>query len=321
MEHNYIVDRSWMYKEENERFEDFFIAGVDCFIEFALQHSVERRSNVCCPCRKCQNRYSYDTKTIKMHIVKNGFVHGYTKWYFHGENRKRHREETINVLPSRDDMAGMLTSIYPSSLAYENDTTSDSLNRTGRDRNAKNFESLIEDAKKPLYPNCQKYSKLSFIVRLFQIKCLNKWSNKSLSSLLELLKDLLPEDNLVPKTWYEAKKVMDEMGLKCDKIHACCNDCVLFRGEYENLNTSYNVESSINNSQLQEELDVANQKIQELYVANKKIQELHEEIQKRAEEAEREKAREKEERDYQMQEMQRIVSSFQAMVGLNRQTQ
>ncbi|ONK72297.1 uncharacterized protein A4U43_C04F17870 [Asparagus officinalis] len=85
--------------------------------------------------------------------------------------------------------------------------------------------------------------------------------------------------------------------------------------------TSYNVESSINNSQLKEELDVANQKIQELYAANKKIQELHEEIQKRAEEAEREKAREKEERDYQIQEMQRIVSSFQAMAGLNRQPQ
>ncbi|XP_020245318.1 uncharacterized protein LOC109823444 [Asparagus officinalis] len=237
MEHDYIADRSWMYKEENERFEEFFIAGVDCFIEFALQHSVEGRSNVCCPCKKCQNHCSYDTKTIKMHIVKNGFVHGYTKWYFHGENRKRLREETINMLPSRDDIARMLASICPSSSTYENDVTSDSSNRTGRDRNVRNFENLIEDAKKPLYPNCQKYSKLSFIVRLFQIKCLNKWSNKSLSSLLELLKDLLPEDNLVPKTWYEAKKVMDEMGLKCNKIHACCNDCVLFRGEYENLNS------------------------------------------------------------------------------------
>ncbi|ONK76371.1 uncharacterized protein A4U43_C03F26990 [Asparagus officinalis] len=85
--------------------------------------------------------------------------------------------------------------------------------------------------------------------------------------------------------------------------------------------TSYNNESSINNSQLQEELDVDNKKIQELYAANKKIQELHEEIQKRAEEAEREKAWEKEERGYQSQEMQRIVSSFQAMAGLNRQTQ
>ncbi|ONK66985.1 uncharacterized protein A4U43_C06F14270 [Asparagus officinalis] len=85
--------------------------------------------------------------------------------------------------------------------------------------------------------------------------------------------------------------------------------------------TSYNVESSINNSQLQKELDVANQKIQELYAANKKIQELHEEIQKKVKEEEREKAQEKEERDYQMQEIQRIVSSFQAMAGLNRQSQ
>ena len=35
---------------------------------------------------------------------------------------------------------------------------------------------------------------------------------------------------------YEAKKVVCPLGLEVQKIHACINDCILYRGEYENLN-------------------------------------------------------------------------------------
>ena len=84
-----------------------------------------------------------------------------------------------------------------------------------QDKYAEKFEELMEEAKKPLYEGCKKYSKLSFIFRAFQIKCLNKWSNKSFSELLELNHDLLPDDNILPKSWYEAKKMMKELGLDC----------------------------------------------------------------------------------------------------------
>jgi hypothetical protein len=74
------------------------------------------------------------------------------------------------------------------------------------------------------------------MVKLFQLKASNKWSDYSFKELLMLLKDMLPQGNVVPKTVYEAKQIICPLGLKMEKIHACKNDCILYRGpEYEDL--------------------------------------------------------------------------------------
>ena len=46
---------------------------------------------------------------------------------------------------------------------------------------------------------------------------------------------MLQEGNLLPDTVYEAKQIVCPMGLKIEKIHACYHNCVLFRGENEDL--------------------------------------------------------------------------------------
>jgi hypothetical protein len=47
---------------------------------------------------------------------------------------------------------------------------------------------------------------------------------------------MLPQGNLVPKTVYDAKQIIYLFGLEVEKIHACKNDCILYRGEeYEDL--------------------------------------------------------------------------------------
>ena len=51
-----------------------------------------------------------------------------------------------------------------------------------------------------------------------------------------MIKDMLPKDNELPESTYEAKKVVCPLGLEVQKIHACPNDCILYRGEYEDLN-------------------------------------------------------------------------------------
>ncbi|KAG9449485.1 hypothetical protein H6P81_009450 [Aristolochia fimbriata] len=51
-----------------------------------------------------------------------------------------------------------------------------------------------------------------------------------------LFKDALPSDNTLPGSWYEAKKMMYDLGLDYEKIHACPNNCILFRNEYKDLN-------------------------------------------------------------------------------------
>ncbi|CAM8902214.1 unnamed protein product [Rhodiola kirilowii] len=58
------------------------------------------------------------------------------------------------------------------------------------------------------------------------------WSNKSFTELLALVKDMLPEGNTLPNRTYEAKKGMCHMGLEYKKIHACPNDCILYRNNF-----------------------------------------------------------------------------------------
>jgi hypothetical protein len=50
------------------------------------------------------------------------------------------------------------------------------------------------------------------------------------------MKNKLPKDNDFPDSTYEGKKGLCPLGLEVQKIHACINDCILYRGEeYENL--------------------------------------------------------------------------------------
>jgi hypothetical protein len=64
----------------------------------------------------------------------------------------------------------------------------------------------------------------------------NKWSDSSFKDLLMLLKDMLPQDNVVPETIYKAKQIICPLGLEVEKIHMCKNYCILYHGpEYEDL--------------------------------------------------------------------------------------
>ena len=111
---------------------------------------------------------------------------------------------------------------------------------TGRDEDepnatAKKLFRLLEEAKKELYPGCKEVTKISFIVMLFQIKCMDGISNSSLERILRLFLLVLPAGHCLPASLEKVEKVVRDLGLHYDKIHACVNDCVLFRGDYAKL--------------------------------------------------------------------------------------
>lgn len=56
------------------------------------------------------------------------------------------------------------------------------------------YDNLVSDANKPLYPGT-KLKWLSIVLKLVTLKVRNGWTNKSLSELLELLKQMLLEGN------------------------------------------------------------------------------------------------------------------------------
>ena len=94
------------------------------------------------------------------------------------------------------------------------------------------FERMLEDHKKGLYPNCKDgNTKLGTTHELLQMEG-REWGIWFATKIMK--KKLLKDNELLDST-YEAKKVLCPLGLEVHKILACPNDCILYRGEYEDI--------------------------------------------------------------------------------------
>ena len=71
------------------------------------------------------------------------------------------------------------------------------------DKYPSSFKDMLEDAEKPLYPGA-KHLKLSRLMRLYNVKGNYGWFDKEFSTLLEVLTYILPNNNNLPKSMYEA---------------------------------------------------------------------------------------------------------------------
>lgn len=95
------------------------------------------------------------------------------------------------------------------------------------DKEETKFHELIMDGNQQLYEQCTKYTKLSFLLKLYHIKCLRKVSDKAMGMILELIKDAIQNANLL-ESFYEGKKIIYKLGLNYEKIYACPNDCMIY---------------------------------------------------------------------------------------------
>ena len=96
---------------------------------------------------------------------------------------------------------------------------------------------LLQEAEKELYPGCIEATKVSFIVSLFQIKCMYNITNNALEAILSLFSAILPIGHCIPDTMDKVQRVVRDLGLDYVKIHACENDCVLFWKENADLDS------------------------------------------------------------------------------------
>ena len=60
------------------------------------------------------------------------------------------------------------------------------------------------------------------------MNCLNGWTNKSFTMLLQFLLDFLPSNAKFSKDCYEAKKIIKDLGLSYEKTHTCPKNCILY---------------------------------------------------------------------------------------------
>jgi len=88
-------------------------------------------------------------------------------------------------------------------------------------------DKLFIDMEKPLYPGCDEFSVLGFLLELKNVKVTYKMINVAMDMILNLFSRAYKDPNL-PKNHYDAKKYLRTLGLGYESIHACKHDCALF---------------------------------------------------------------------------------------------
>ena len=219
-----------------------YIEGVLKFVEFASKHANDGENLR--PCTKCVNLSLVPPGVACEHLWSKGMLQSYTHWKWHGElaavptATECGSSHVQDSLEHYGDFRGMLHDLCPThEMPPEPMDEGETVQQPaqGPNEEAQKFYKMIDDVDKPLYAGCIKFSIFSAIVVLFQLKTLCGWTNKSFTMLLQVLMDMLPSDAKLPKDHYETKKIVRDLGLGYEEIHACSNDCVLFWKENVNL--------------------------------------------------------------------------------------
>ncbi|XP_074590037.1 uncharacterized protein LOC141845943 [Curcuma longa] len=213
------MDKEWMSKD---RLSHEYELGVEYFLQFAMKNANDLDA-IPCPCAKCGNLKKKNVETIRAHMYCNGIDLTYHTWIWHGERSTSGKSNNDSDQVGLDEQKYVVEEpIDMVHAAYD-----------GYAENPTQFTKLLEDAEKPLYHGCTKFTMLSAVVKLFNLKAKYSWSDKSFTDLLSLLGEMLPDDNELPLSFYDAKKSLRALGMDYVKIHACPNDCILYRKEYE----------------------------------------------------------------------------------------
>ncbi|KAK9080111.1 hypothetical protein SSX86_001786 [Deinandra increscens subsp. villosa] len=198
------MDTSWMsFSRASTEYEK----GLDEFLDFIFStEGVD--GQITCPCIKCRNKKWVDREEAKIHLICDGFIKGYRIAPCNSKTRD------TPMLDAEDDMQGLVHDAFHGfgENIHDNEPETVHESQSLPNTNAKKFYKVLEDAKKELYPGCKKFSVLSFIVRLFHIKCIGKCNDKGFSMMLDTLREAFP-DASIPKSLYELRKIIRELGL------------------------------------------------------------------------------------------------------------
>ncbi|CAL9000639.1 unnamed protein product [Prunus brigantina] len=203
------MDKSWMHSDRRSKAYEF---GVEAFLNFAVENLLTT-THIRCPCVKCVNLKLFGVGIIRDHLYFNGVDQSYKNWTFHEEPW----EATTNASRNVEEDDGH--SRY-SFVSKEIDMDDNDFGDFGSDRYE--FANVIGDGDQPVYPGCRnEYTKLSALVKLYNMKAKHGMSDVCFTELLILQGDLLPEANTIPTSMYEAKKTLCALGLSYEKMHAC----------------------------------------------------------------------------------------------------
>ena len=187
-----------------------------------------------CPCSDCRNLSHQYGNIVVEHLIIRGMdpIYKSSRWYNHCEQ--------INISNDikSDDTYDLFRAIYNEDEDYVNHTIfNEDKDEDSAQRREDDLLKTLEDAETPLFPDCTGQTKLSAIIALYKFKCETGLSDNGFDTLLNVQQLLLPKNNVLPRTLYEIKKFLKVFDMGFEKIHACQNDCCLFRRDYKDLNS------------------------------------------------------------------------------------
>ncbi|KAI5343870.1 hypothetical protein L3X38_011746 [Prunus dulcis] len=184
------MDKSWMHSDRRSMAYEF---GVEAFLNFAVENLLTT-THIRCPCVKCVNLKLFGVGIIRDHVYFNGIDQSYKNWTFHGEPWDATTNASRNV--EEDDGHSRYSFVFEEIDMDDND-----FGDFGSD--PYEFANVIGDGDQPVYPGCRKYTKLSALVKLYNLKAKHGMSDVCFTELLILQGDLLPEGNTIPTSMKE----------------------------------------------------------------------------------------------------------------------
>ncbi|XP_058750302.1 uncharacterized protein LOC131623315 isoform X2 [Vicia villosa] len=240
---NYKFYRSWMYDRMyagRRGLKPLFEEGVKLFITWAFdQECCREEGGVRCPCLKCGcRRIISDPKEVETHLKRKGFKENYWVWTSNGEEMPINMPETSNFQHGsssrsqmeykeqfnlHDDMIGDALGV---NVAYDEQQDSGDEEELPNEKSQKFYE-LLKEINTPLFEGSSD-SKLSMCVRLLAAK--SNWNvpDQCLEFFCQMMLDATPTKDNLPRSYYDAKKLVMKLGLEVTKIDCCIRGCMLF---------------------------------------------------------------------------------------------
>ncbi|XP_074376826.1 uncharacterized protein LOC141718344 [Apium graveolens] len=222
------MDKSWM-RVDRDSLE--YVIGVENFLIYAEENCKDPKL-IPCPCARCCNFKKFSVKIIRGHLYEKGFSLGYVNWIWYGAsaNPRSSAASTMSTPSSVNIEENIEEHIGPSEVgdiceaAYNRGNLGD-----GCDKDSYEFKQFLADAEQPLFEGSDS-SKLESMLKLHNWKARFGNIDSASTDLLSPIVSLLPKDHVLPINAYTAKKTLSDLGLEYIKIHACLNDCILYRG-------------------------------------------------------------------------------------------
>ncbi|XP_074347290.1 uncharacterized protein LOC141686134 [Apium graveolens] len=186
-----------------------------------------------CPCARCCNFKKFSVKIIRGHLYEKGFSLGYIDWIWHGAKAScRSSAGSTMPPPCSENIEQNIEENFATSQV--GDICEATYNNRGNlgddcDKDSEEFKRFLADAEQPLFEGSDS-SKLDSMLKLHNWKARFGISDSAFTDLLSSVGSLLPKDHVLPSNAYTAKKTLSDLGLEYIKIHACPNECILYRG-------------------------------------------------------------------------------------------